>query len=227
MELVIALLIIFVIWYIFKDRNEEVESNEVVHTPQDPQQVLKQTSNEILAGSFLFAKEFLQIGQHEYKLIASEVVYLCLSVADIHGHKILTPQKREEYLDLLTFHTLNNFILKTQNVGENQVEPFFNNMTKILQNRMSVYGQCTSFMGEVGLPSAGSQVFAFNYFVNRILNILDVQKFNVMDVLCGKENYTSEKSDAFPDPLQSVEWTAGIVPCIVELKLPENLKSIS
>jgi hypothetical protein len=211
-----------------KDNSQEVESDEVLDSPKDPHKVLIQTTKDILGGSYLFAKNFSEIGTNEQNLIASEVTYFCLSVADRQAHSKLSPQQREKYGDYLTGKTLNEFILTKLNIGENQVEPYFNKMSEVLQHRMGVYGQCSSLMGEgeVLLPPCGSMVFAFNYFVNRILNP-KVKEFKVSNILIGKEKISDENQDAFAKFEQITEWTGNIVPILTELKLGKVMESIS
>ena len=215
--------LIFVVWCFWPTRKDEIEDSQ--ETPQSPKEVLSQTSKEIIAGSFLFAENFGELATNEQNLIASEVVHFCLSVADIQAHAKLPQDKRNQYGDFLTYYTLNDFILAKLNVGENQVEPYFNKMTEVLQHRMGVYGQCTSLMGEEGFPPAGSQVFAFNYFVNRIINP-KVKNFKVSDVLIGKEKVSEENSDAFADPIEMMEWTTRIVPILTELHLGQVMQKI-
>ena len=209
-----------------KDNNQEVEGSEVMDSPKDPQEVLKQTTKGVLAGSYLFAKSFSEVSTNERNLIASEVVHLCLSVADKEAYLKLSPQQRGKYGDYLTGNTLNDFILTKLNIGENQVEPYFNKMSEVLQHRMGVYGQCSSLMGgEGGHPPCGSMVFAFNYFVHRILNP-KVKGFRVSDVLIGKEKVSDKNRNAFAEPKQMFEWTCTIVPILTELKLGMVIKSI-
>ena len=201
-----------------KVRNEDIE-NELI-----------KKSQEIVASSILFANTFIDIPTHEQNNIALEAVCLCLSIADRVAVEHLTEDRgREVFGKYLKQEALENFIKIRLNVNDSQAKAWYKGMTEVLKNRLGLYGSCTLLMSEDGgqIPTAGSEAFAFNYFVNRVINSEKVKKFSVEQVLKGKEKVSAENTDAFPELEEMLKWTKRIVTNVSELKLQKFYESIS
>ena len=123
-----------------------------------------------------------------------EVAHLLLHQLDVLAFQILGASKRNEVFDWVSFRVIHDYVnvIINKDSPTELVEALTEKMIDGVNNRQMIYAQCDSFMGEAAFfPSAGSQIFAFSFFVHRELE--KTKRDDVEDILTGVRKL--ERSD--------------------------------
>jgi hypothetical protein len=129
-----------------------------------------------------------------------EVAHFLLHKLDVLAFQILGASKRNEVFDWVSFRVIHDYVnaIINKDSPTELVEALTEKMIDGVNNRQMIYAQCDSFRGEAELvPQAGSQIFAFSFFVHRELE--KTKRDDVEDILTGVRKL--ERSDIcdFPD----------------------------
>ena len=99
----------------------------------------------------------------------------------------------------------------------------YDSMMKALGLRQVIYGQCESLIID-SFPSAGSMMFAFNFYVHRALG--NTNKDNLDDVLVGKSDVDESNVDDFPDLTDAVKSVLAITNMLKDLNFEKEIKPL-
>lgn len=175
----------------------------------------------ISAQSFQFAQQFIDRGVPKHNLVACEAMYLLLSNTHQIGSNIIG---ENEYWDSVPVICITAFSVELNGGNLKKYSPEVNSkLHEEFLNRTSIYGRIRLY--EESEPTKmGTQMFAFCYYLHRILEP-SLKETNVNEILLGKNKPNKSNSHLFPTGDDSLNWISSIRACFQRANITQPFEN--
>ena len=155
----------------------------------------------------------------------AEMLYLLLHLVDRQAFGLLGTSQRDAVFDEVSQIAVADYARAILNVNAPQNVLIHNaeQMMNTLNLRQSIYAQCESLVGE-SFPSKGTMVFAFRFFVHRVLGHTD--RNDVDDILTGKRDLSDSDLEDFPKLSDIMQAAITVGTMVSALRIHDDLKHL-
>ena len=190
-----------------------------------PDDVLRTLRHRIVISALTYRKFLDEPNNEKSSNAGAELVFLLLHLVDVAMFGTLGQAKRDLYFDRLALEAIRDYsaaTLRSETPEDLKVAAAHIHL-RSLNSRQISYSRCKSVMGD-GFPGAGSMVFAFCFFVYRVLGRTERATFD--EILAGSLPIQASDLRDFPDVEHILRWTCFLGPAVKELQIEREVRKL-
>lgn len=190
-----------------------------------PEEIYKLIATKIVLAALNYSKNIPASNNKISADAGAEMIYLLLHLVDRQALSLLGASRRDTIFDEVWKITVADYInaILDVNAPQNVKINIAEQMMNTLNSRQSIYAQCKSLTGKP-FPSKGTMVFAFSFFVHRVLG--HTERNDVDDILVGKRDISYSDIDDFPDIPDVIKNAIRVGVWVGELRIQDYLRQL-
>ena len=190
-----------------------------------PEEVYQSIARKIVEAAFRYRQEISAPNNKLSADIGAEMIYLLLHFVDRQTFGLLGASRRDTIFDEVSQIAVAVYAgaVLSANAPQSVLIHNVEQMVRTLNSRQLIYAQCESLAGE-SFPGKGTMVFAFSFFVHRVLG--DTDRDDVDDILIGKRDLSHSDLKDFPNSPDIMRAAITVGSTVSALRIQDHLKHL-